>query len=389
MTMLSEHTLSQLRERQIACETLDEGTILLKGVPLDPEKFNKGKSNLLLARPAAKAAYLVWLDEDLVYRGKGSLARDFAMACCREGWKGPVMRAASARLKTPDEAIQTVLTALGGLGGGSAEYYREDHPADVFDSNLLATYACDMSDAIRNGRGPATLVQHEEGALDVASSLLDGQQARLLLLSGPSGVGKSHLLWGAARRLARVCESVRLISVSLAPLFAGASPLERASLLGALLQEVGEEPGMALALENVELTLNVPDGALLLAHALERGMPVAAPLLPGYVALFQRLPPLARYIRVVRVNEPDRETTLRIALAHRDALTARYEVEVDDAVVAFALEAASRMSGHFPAKAVDLISAAMTRARLRGSDSIGPEDILDAERRLNLMQHDE
>lgn len=380
MVQIKKQTLAKIRRLQADFESLGDAMAIIRGLPLDATKFNKPRSNVLLARVSKDAPVFIFVDEDLAYTGRGRLTRDFAKADCRDGWRGPIM--CTAREACPDfeSAVAAVFAALTDADGNAPPSDADAVAAPAL-SGLLGSYGEDISSAVRASGCPSWFVPREELTLDVAAPLLNGECASLIFPAGASGTGKSSLLWGVAERLAD-CAAIRLLRVDLSALFAGIVPAERAGLLHTLFGEAHTVPGAVLILEAFPLALTVPDGALLIKSALEAGVSVVAPVSIEQAVEIRRIACLERRIRVIQVPEPDAATTLLILGAHREALAHRFNVEVSDAVLAFLADVAGRLNGNMPAKALALMSEAVCRAHLFGSGAIGPEDVLDAAKRL-------
>ena len=207
MLELKRALAARLQDMRVRIEIPDANTVLFRSIPLSPSFFNKVRANLLIKRQQEGMPFLVCVDADLAYRGADpTLSRAFA-GPQKEGWR--VLSPGSMPGLDFEQAVDQGLSALGferpepGLalpgpaGGGN--------PAQTA---LLKGFGRDLFKDVDEDVAEVT-VGREREIENAASCLLRWGQARLPLVVGPSGVGKTNMLEGLARYL-RGCPRARV-----------------------------------------------------------------------------------------------------------------------------------------------------------------------------------
>lgn len=377
--------LRQLRKSGVRIEVPDQDTVLLRNVPLrERDCFNKQRTNMLCRKAGAGDGYLVFVDEDLSYRGPDTeLHKAFTAGPTQNGWRAlmlgsPVQPGAGTAVEDGLAALgfegRPQLRATSGAGAAPAGAPEGQGALEAFGLDLSERIAADEDVEPTVGRVP----QIEA----VVSCLLRWGQARLPLVVGPSGTGKSNLLFAVARLLRRARPDVRVVRVDLASLFAGSLfEAEREKLLSALFREARERPDTVLAFEHAEcVARETPHGLHLLAGALDGQTRIAGVLLPQHVHRF-RAAPLARRIQWVPLREPSPRETAAILERLRPRLAAHHRVELGPSALRLCLKKALSLDGHLPAKAIVLVDEAASNAALLGTKDVGPDDVSAAFRR--------
>lgn len=374
MLELNRWLAQKLKETHVHSDVRDGNTVIFQNVPVNERFFNKPRTNLLVKRPNQGMPFLVCVDEDLEYVGTdAAVTRAFASGPRRAGWR--VLLVAHHQREGFHGAVENGLCALG---------FDEQEPALSLDPpreqptagrRLLESLAVNLCQLVREEREEPT-VGREEEIEDVTSCLLRWGQARLSLIVGESGVGKSNLLHAVARRLNECRQELEIVCVDLAQMLAGTLfHSEREELLVAVLSEAAATPNTVLAMERLDLAVSeIPHGPLLLTQALDEGSRLIGTTLTEYLGRFER-PPLARRIHVVALAEPTPTQTAGILAALRSRIAAHHNVEIDESLAGAVIRAAGPLAGHFPAKAVTILDAAVSRARLSGSREVSPDDI--------------
>lgn len=350
----------RLRQAGVRVELRDADTALLHDVPLDPGRFNKTNSNLLIKRPAGGLPFVLGVDEDLEYRGGDArLVHAFAAGARRQGWRLLRLGGADGEVGA---AVERALAALGFDGEEPAL-----PPTGRAPGGLLAAFGEDLTAALP--RLPATVGRAEQ--LETLLASLDGWRPRLPVVVGPPGAGKRQLLAAAAARLAAAHPSRRLLAVGLGSLFAGTMfDGERESLLAALLAESATQPGTLLALERLDLAvLDAPYGAFLLARALDQGVPLLGSTLPDLAAALRALP-LAGRVVPVELAAAGRGRTLDVLRVVSSRVAEHHGVAIGESLLEPLLQRAAELPGCLPGKAVALLDAAAARARLAGAPEL-------------------
>ena len=355
MAALESSLRETLKRLRIPFETPDEDTVLLRHVPANKNFFNKARTNVLVKRPPGGLPLFVCVDEDLEYQGEDAvLMRAFKATERRRGWRVLLME--GGQDADFDTAVKDALAALG--FDGREPVLARPHAAKP---GLIDRFARAIAEGPSVGR---------QDAVDEAAACVLESRAPLVVLLGESGVGKTHLLQGVARALSNLEASCRVFSIDLAELLAGTLfPSDREAMLRSLLKEASQ-PETVLALEHVHLAVEeVPQGALLLAQALDRNVKLLGTTFPCFRSKLSR-DPLLRRLHFIHLAEPALSEALAMVLAHRDRLAAHHGLAIDESLVRTTLDLAESIPGRFPAKAIALLDHAAARARLSGAATL-------------------
>ena len=362
---------------RVRIDAPDDNTLFLRNVPANKGCFNKSRTNLLIKRLGAGQPFIVCVDEDLEYTGTdSSLLKAFTAAHRQQGWR-VIYLEQDGQEGAPDAPVENALRVLGFDGAeptmnSAAAVVSASHTAERGRGSLLAGFGIDISKQLDDGEAEPT-IGRDEKIEEVLTSLLQWQP-KLPVILGQSGVGKTNLLYGVARKIRERDPISRLLSVDLGILMAGTLfDSERESLLAALLKEAVAAPCVVLALEHLELALsNVPRGQWLLAQALDEGLKIIGTLLDGS---WLEMSPLARRLQVVELVEPWPEEIASMLLALRERLIEHHRVRIDESLIQAVIENAGWMRGCQPARAINLLDTAAARAALAGREEVSLSDI--------------
>lgn len=195
---------------------------------------------------------------------------------------------------------------------------------------------------------------------------------------GEAGVGKTAVVEGLARRIIEddVPDAIRgttLLALDIGLLEAGAGMKgEFENRLNGVITEVKQsETPIILFIDEAHTLVGAGgsagggDAANLLKPALARGelRAIAATTWTEYKKYFEKDPALARRFQLVKLDEPDAETTTLILRGIKEGYEKAHKVIVrDDAIQAASDIAARYISGRFlPDKAIDLLDTACAR----------------------------
>lgn len=392
MLEITRSLAERLRKLEVRVDVPDADTLLLRRVPINAQFFNKPHTTLVATRPCPGMPFLVCVDEDLRYQGgDAQLARIFAGSINQQGHR--------VLLLTIDAAddLQSVLDRALALLGFDGQSPRASAP-DVPPRGSAATSSAAPVTALLDGLGH-NLTRRGGGAggdaclgrdaeIDaVLAALRTWGQTRLPVILGPSGCGKSALLRGVAAQLADRTPPIELLSIDLAVLLSGTMfPSQRESLLSSLLEEISRQSNRIVALEHLELGL-FGTTPLLLCHALDQGYRLLGTLLPEHAPLLAA-EPLARRVRVVRLEPLDAAATFDALAAARQELAAHHGLEIGVQCVQTCVRLAQSLPGEFPAKALELLDTAAAGAAVRGAEVLGPDDLYDARTHLLALAGD-
>jgi hypothetical protein len=354
--------VTKLQERGVRIDVSDANTVALKNVPAHAQRFTKERTNVLMQRPRAGLPFILGVDEDLDYVGPDpALARLFASGLHQRGWR--VLR---LDLSASDDFQVVVERALRVIGFDGREPELESGNAEAPGRPPLG--GTNLTRQLADGTLQPTVGRGDQIEAVVASLLQ--RHKRLPVITGESGIGKTNLLHGVARRLAAVRSSFNVFRVDLSETFTGTLfDAERENAFASLLTK-GASPDRVLCLEHIELVrLAMPEGPLVLEAALEEGASIVGTTHPGAAARLQTLPFKTR-LQVICLDEPDQSSATSALIAHRDALAAHHRVSIDDEVVSAAVARAGTLEGVFPGKGISLLDAAASRAALARAPAI-------------------
>lgn len=377
MTDFNRELEKRLKRLRVHIDTPDGDTVLLRNVPANNRFFSKPRTNLLIKRPREGMPYLICVDEDLDYTGTDSaVSRAFVGGHKQQGWRVLMVgRDARANVK------QVIEEALGvvGFDGSEPELKPGSLEAEADGGGrLLRSFGIEIT------ADPAVepTIGREERIEEVVSGLL-GWQARLPLIVGESGVGKTNLVRAVARKLKQCRPGFKVMLVDVSSVMAGTLfDSERESLLMALLKNVTERPEMVLVMEHMEMAMiGVPRGHLLVGEALDRGARLAGTTLPAYLSRFE-IAPLARRLLVTELTEMSPGDTGGVLLALRDRIAGHHCITINKALLDATVETALPLAGRLPAKAISLLDTAAARAVLAGESELSLFDVYTAAARF-------
>ena len=378
MLELERKLARKLDVLRVRIDVPDEDTAVFRNVPTHRRLFNKGSTNVLVKRAARGLPFLVCVDEDLEYLGNDpTLSRAFASANRQSGWRALYFAHGGDDFQA---AVENALAALGTDGQEPFLPPPRGHEPTAQGKTLLAVFGTSLSDLAK--RQAELTVGREEEIDEVASCLLRWGQTRLVIVAGASGVGKSNLLQAVAGRFLASRPEWNLMSVDMAALLAGALfEAEHEGLLARLLDQAAAAPQTVLALEHIELAVNIPRGPLLLAGFLDKGRALVGTILPNHLPRLRR-ECLTRRLQVTELAEPTAEQTLRVVAALGPRIAEHHRIEIDESCIPVCIRAAQSLSGCFPAKALTLLDAAAARSALAGANVLAADDIYSAAARL-------
>jgi hypothetical protein len=370
---LERSLAAKLARMNVRIQIPDANTVVFHTVPTNCRFFNKTHTNLLFKRPRAGMPFLACVDEDIEYRGpKGPLDEVFGAGARREGWRALCLE--SAVQTDLQRAAANALAALGfdGREPGLAAPPPGDEPLVL--GELLTAVGTNLSQRVSDPQLEPTVGRADQ-IDEVTSGTLRSGQARLVVIVGESGVGKTNLLHAVARRLAERRLGLSLVMVDLGAAMAG-TPVdpERENLLSALLDEAAASRGVVLALEHFELALYLLHGPMLLANALDNGARIIGSALPGDLDR-RDLPSLSRRLNVVELPELSPGETVCVLQTVGPRLARGHGIEIADSCIGACVRAALQVQGRLPAKAIALLDDAIARAALNETAMVGPDDI--------------
>ena len=218
---------------------------------------------------------------------------------------------------------------------------------------------------------------------------------------GEPGVGKTAVVEGLALRIVEgdvpeFLKNVSLLGLDMGLLEAGASMKgEFENRLKGVIEEVkASEKPIIMFIDEAHTLVGAggsaggSDAANLLKPALARGelRTIAATTWSEYKKYFEKDPALARRFQLVRLDEPDVESTKLILRGLKEHYEKWHGVVVRDDAINTAAELANKyITGRFlPDKAIDLLDTSCARVKI--SQSAKPAELEDIERKIQALE---
>ncbi|HIV87557.1 MAG TPA: ATP-dependent Clp protease ATP-binding subunit [Candidatus Pygmaiobacter gallistercoris] len=247
----------------------------------------------------------------------------------------------------------------------------------------LERYGRDLTRLAAEGRLDPCLGREEETAR--LMEILCRRRKNNPCLVGEAGVGKTAIVEGLALAIAggQVPPALtrrRLISLDLASLVAGTKYRgDFEERLKSLLEEVSNDGNCILFIDELHSIIGAGaaegavDAASILKPSLARGQLrlIGATTMEEYHRFIEKDSALERRFETIRVEEPDREATLRILAGLRERYESFHQIRISDAAFAAAVDLSVRYlpQKKLPDKAIDLIDEAAARMRVCGTGS--------------------
>ena len=374
MTLSLDRALADsLRRAHVRIDVTDRHTAWLRDVPANTQFFNKPSTNVLVKRPGAGLPFVVCVDEDLQYRGAdGAVARAFAQGPREHGWR--VLFAGSNGELQP--VVERALDALGFDGCEPSLKPGEPSAKRAAGARLIDSFGEDLTAAVDDGSAEPCVERSVE-VEELCRGLLQARPV-MPIVAGVSGIGKTNLLHGAARRLRACRPGLRLVRVDLGVVLAGTLfEAERENLLASLVKEAVDAGTTVLALEHFEvLQMDSPCGPLVVAGAIDAGarlIGTTPALFAPYVARLRA--PLGRRLAPIDLLELPLARMPSVLAPHVPSIARHHGVGIPESFLDAVIDAACAMEGALPAKALSLVDAAASAAALAGRDVVTLVDL--------------
>ncbi|MBA8879749.1 type VI secretion system ATPase TssH [Phyllobacterium myrsinacearum] len=266
------------------------------------------------------------------------------------------------------------------------------------DEEFLSAFTIDLTEQARNGEIDA--VVGREAELRQLIDILVRRRQNNPILVGEAGVGKTAIVEAFALEIVagnvpEMLRDIRLLTLDLGLLQAGAGVKgEFERRLKGVIDDVKASPvPVILFIDEAHSLVGAGgqagqgDAANLLKPALARGelRTVAATTWAEYKKYFERDAALTRRFQVVKVNEPDEETAVRMVRSLVPALEKHHQVKIRDEAIRAAVSLSMRyiQGRQLPDKAVSLIDTASAAVSI--SRATVPAQIEDANRAIDLL----
>ncbi len=371
---------------------------------LDAMKTGNGRAPALSPN-LVKLIREAWLLASLQYGAERVRAGHVLCALLSSDDLAPMAREASRQLQliapaALADALPDILAkadhAEGGEGGAAPEG-REAPPAG--GGQALAKYCIDLTERARAGEVDPVLGRDPE--IRQIIDILSRRRQNNPILTGEAGVGKTAVVEGFALRIVagdvpEALKPVRLLTLDLGLLQAGAGVKgEFENRLKSVIEEVRRSPTPIIMFVDEAHTLigaggaeGQGDAANLLKPALARGelRTIAATTWAEYKKYFEKDPALTRRFQVVKVEEPDEATAVRMMRGLVDTLERHHGVRILEEAVDASVRLSHRyISGRqLPDKSISLLDTAC--ARVAVSRAATPAAVEDARRRVEQLE---
>jgi len=285
---------------------------------------------------------------------------------------------------------------------------REERISDASQQSMtakegfLARFCHDFTAKARKGQIDHVFGRDQEIRLMI--DILARRRKNNPICVGEAGVGKTAVVEGLARRIIEddVPDTIRgttLLALDIGLLEAGAGMKgEFENRLNGVITEIKQSATPIILFIDEAHTLvgaggaaGGGDAANLLKPALARGelRAIAATTWTEYKKYFEKDPALARRFQLIKLDEPDAETTTLILRGIKEGYEKAHKVIVrDDAIQAASDIAARYISGRFlPDKAIDLLDTACARVGINLAAK--PPSLEDMEHSIAALEREQ
>ncbi|MBU3913906.1 type VI secretion system ATPase TssH, partial [bacterium] len=273
--------------------------------------------------------------------------------------------------------------------------------ANTGNTPILDQYTIDIT--ARAKKGELDPVEGRDSEIRQIIDILMRRRQNNPILTGDAGVGKTAIVEGFAMRVVKGYVppalknvSVRILDLGLLQAGAGVKG-EFEQRLKNVITEVKSSPiPIILFIDEAHTLIGAGgqagqnDAANLLKPALARGelRTIAATTWSEYKKYFEKDHALVRRFQVIKVDEPNQETAIKMLRGVSRSLEEHHQVRILDEAVVDAVKLSHRyISGRkLPDKAVSLLDTACARVAVGHSGT--PAVIEDVCRRIMLLKHE-
>lgn len=251
------------------------------------------------------------------------------------------------------------------------------------DLPTLNRYGINMIEYVMKNSVDPLLGRNEE--IKRIMQILNRRKKNNPMLIGEPGVGKTAIVEGIARGIAMMGKNnenwfhQKMYSIEVGSLVAGTKYRgEFEERLQKIIDEIANsESKILLFIDEIHTLVGAGstgengsiNAADILKPALSRGdvQIIGATTMDEYRKYIEKDPALERRFQVVRVSEPDRDTSIYILKGIRDKYEAYHKVKITDEAIEKAVELSIRYVAdrQLPDKAIDLIDESCSRVKLK------------------------
>lgn len=248
---------------------------------------------------------------------------------------------------------------------------------------FLSRYATELTDPKNINSSPVAVKREDE--ISRVTGILCRKNKNNPCLIGEAGVGKTAVVEELARRIVKgnvprcLCDK-RIFSLSMTSLLAGAKYRgDFEERFKNCLDEIRQAKNVILFIDEIHNIMGAGaaegaiDAANILKPELARGQIqiIGATTIEEYSKTIEKDGASARRFQIVKIEEPDLETTKDILECVGKQLEEYHNVVFEEGVISRAVELADRYiySRYFPDKAIDLLDEAAAFANLGSKES--------------------
>ena len=258
------------------------------------------------------------------------------------------------------------------------------------ETKILDQFSRDLTAMAAAGRLDPVVGRDRE--ITRAVQILARRSKNNPVLVGEPGVGKTAVAEGLAIQLERgqvpgMLKNKRIVALDIPAMLAGTKYRgDFEERVKSVLRDVKRAGDVILFVDELHTIIGAGsaegaiDAANILKPALGRGevQIIGATTSEEYRRHIEKDPALERRFQPVRVEEPDRETTLTMLRSLRPMLERHHGVHIEDTALSAAVDLSVRYihDRYLPDKAIDLLDEAAAAERVAGrAGSIGPETV--------------
>ena len=259
------------------------------------------------------------------------------------------------------------------------------------ETRVLDQYSSDLTALAALGKIEPVIGRAEE--IQRSVQILSRRSKNNPVLIGEPGVGKTAVAEGIAAYIAKgdapdSMANKRIVSLDIPAMLAGTKYRgDFEERVKAVLKDVKRAGDVILFIDEMHTIIGAGsaegaiDAANILKPALSRGevQIIGATTPDEYRRHIEKDAALERRFQPVKINEPDKQQTMRMLISVREGLEAHHRVKLSQSALDAAIELSVRyINDRFlPDKAIDLVDEAAARVHVAGGALVTDEDVAE------------